>query len=859
MSAIKFDIDLIFKSLTGWIMALVNEEGIILKVNSLAVSLVGKKNKSSIEGKHWDKVYSALNPESIGFKQLIEISNQYHTIELNANGSKELFELKVDRVENTETNSNDYYLVTGRKLIAGTWEDMLYKIMEGSKKDVGKDFLISVTENIAETLKVDFVCISKVTNSSKKAKAIAFWDKDHHRPPFEYDITTTPCKNVYGTSQQKILCNLLSHYPDQSLFNEAGIESYLGTPIYYTNGKPFGVLSVMDTKPMSDNSALSYILSIFASRIGSEIEWYETQKSLRAKDVKLRSVIDAIPHPIFFKDKSGRYEGINQAFIEETQLSEEEIIGQSSIKTKPTSDKAENDQSLLSTPGKIMYETERLKKSGELKQYLMTKSTIVNESNEIDGIAGAALDITNLKKAETELKANEEKYRMLFSTANDAIFILNKDIFIDCNEKTLDMFECERNEIVGHPPYEFSPRTQPDGKLSMDKALAKIEKALKGKPQQFYWVHTKKTGTPFDAEVSLNALYVGNDLYIQAIVRDVSDKMQLAQNTEIQNKRMEEMYKFISTPEISLKEQVSNLLELATKSLGFEIGLINKIETDTYYLLDKYGLDIGFKINEPHSLADTYCTLTAKKDRLVAINEVGKSDHRNIPAYKKFKMESFIGAPYWVRGKRYGTLVFLSRKPTHNYRTIDLDFIQMLAQWVGSAIERDQFEQNLLERDALLETMLREIPVDFSVRDSNLNLVIQSDISKQIWGNIEGKPIDYSDIDVKSQKNWKDIYKRALKGEVIKGEAQLEIHGKPFTFYNIVSPVKIKDKITEVITINLDISKIKETEEKLKEQNIQLTKLNSELDRFVYSASHDLRAPLASLLGLIDLATRERN
>ncbi|MEN8251654.1 MAG: HAMP domain-containing sensor histidine kinase, partial [Bacteroidota bacterium] len=47
--------------------------------------------------------------------------------------------------------------------------------------------------------------------------------------------------------------------------------------------------------------------------------------------------------------------------------------------------------------------------------------------------------------------------------------------------------------------------------------------------------------------------------------------------------------------------------------------------------------------------------------------------------------------------------------------------------------------------------------------------------------------------------------------------------------------------------------------EKLKEQNIQLTKLNTELDRFVYSASHDLRAPLASLLGLIDLATRERN
>lgn len=38
------------------------------------------------------------------------------------------------------------------------------------------------------------------------------------------------------------------------------------------------------------------------------------------------------------------------------------------------------------------------------------------------------------------------------------------------------------------------------------------------------------------------------------------------------------------------------------------------------------------------------------------------------------------------------------------------------------------------------------------------------------------------------------------------------------------------------------------------EKNDQLQKANAELDRFVYSASHDLRAPLSSLLGLIEVA-----
>ena len=39
-------------------------------------------------------------------------------------------------------------------------------------------------------------------------------------------------------------------------------------------------------------------------------------------------------------------------------------------------------------------------------------------------------------------------------------------------------------------------------------------------------------------------------------------------------------------------------------------------------------------------------------------------------------------------------------------------------------------------------------------------------------------------------------------------------------------------------------------------KNAQLQKVNAELDRFVYSASHDLRAPLSSMLGLIELARK---
>lgn len=47
--------------------------------------------------------------------------------------------------------------------------------------------------------------------------------------------------------------------------------------------------------------------------------------------------------------------------------------------------------------------------------------------------------------------------------------------------------------------------------------------------------------------------------------------------------------------------------------------------------------------------------------------------------------------------------------------------------------------------------------------------------------------------------------------------------------------------------------------EELKRHNAELVKINNELDRFIYSSSHDLRAPLSSLLGLIQLTELERD
>jgi PAS domain S-box-containing protein len=61
-------------------------------------------------------------------------------------------------------------------------------------------------------------------------------------------------------------------------------------------------------------------------------------------------------------------------------------------------------------------------------------------------------------------------------------------------------------------------------------------------------------------------------------------------------------------------------------------------------------------------------------------------------------------------------------------------------------------------------------------------------------------------------------------------------------------PVSLDEKTISIFGVYVDITERKKVEEELKIRN-------SELDNFVYKVSHDLRAPLTSILGLVNLAT----
>ena len=68
-----------------------------------------------------------------------------------------------------------------------------------------------------------------------------------------------------------------------------------------------------------------------------------------------------------------------------------------------------------------------------------------------------------------------------------------------------------------------------------------------------------------------------------------------------------------------------------------------------------------------------------------------------------------------------------------------------------------------------------------------------------------------------------------------------------------VFPYYIGSELQYVIINGVDITELKKTQKTIVAKNQELQKLNNELDNFVYRVSHDLRGPLLSIKGLVNL------
>ena len=421
---------------------------------------------------------------------------------------------------------------------------------------------------------------------------------------------------------------------------------------------------------------------------------------------------------------------------------------------------------------------------------------------------------------ELELRESEGKFRTLFENAGDAIFIMDHTVFLDCNKRTNEIFRSTRDEIIGHSPSEFSPEHQPDGQLSAEKSATHIDAAFLGENQFFEWVHVRKDGTPFNTEVNLNRVMLRGTCYLQAIVRDITDRKLAEKNLVAALKRTIDQQAAVGTISLSPLHLYGDVQGLAASLTKISSGVLG-VERASVWLFNSTGEELqcidlfevsldrhssGFVLKR-HEYVNEFDALRNVKyidahDPLTDPRTAGYVESYLIPN----RITSMLDAVVRVSGQDLGLLCFEHVDRPHHWESDEIAFACQLA---------DQVAITMLNRDRKqAENAIRESEEKFRLIVENSHDIIYTLTAEgefmfisPSWTVLLGHPVSF----VTGQPFHHFVHPDDIPGCMVflrsvieKGQRQASIeyrvrHANGTWYWNTSSAVPIKDEAGTII------------------------------------------------------------
>lgn len=136
----------------------------------------------------------------------------------------------------------------------------------------------------------------------------------------------------------------------------------------------------------------------------------EIKKEISNHKQFLNILLDTIPNPVFYKDTKGIYQTLNDAFSKTILgIPKEEIEGKSlyELPDKIPFELAQlyekKDNELFNNPGTQFYEGKVKCADGEIRIFFFYKATVFDVNNNVIGLVGVMLDVTELKESQLQL------------------------------------------------------------------------------------------------------------------------------------------------------------------------------------------------------------------------------------------------------------------------------------------------------------------------------------------------------------------------------------------------------------------------------------------------------------------------
>ena len=267
----------------------------------------------------------------------------------------------------------------------------------------------------------------------------------------------------------------------------------------------------------------------------------KSEEKFKNLSFELEKILDTIPGSIFYKDTQNNYIRVNKYIAEAHNSSKADLEGKSifDLYTKEQAQAYWDDdlEVIRNRKPRLNIEEEWETKDG-LKWVNTSKIPYIDENEEIKGIIGISMDITEKKIAEQKLKESEAKYRGILENIKEGYFEVDlRGNFTFINNSTINLHGYSKGELLGTNYKKFVDNQTAE---KLFEAYNYVYKTGSGLDDLQYEI-IRKDGKKryFESTVYLRFDTKGNKIGFYGIVRDITDKKRSALLREKFNEQLE--------------------------------------------------------------------------------------------------------------------------------------------------------------------------------------------------------------------------------------------------------------------------------------------------------------------------------
>ncbi len=150
----------------------------------------------------------------------------------------------------------------------------------------GLKFMQLFVDTLADCFEADLVTIGELmVNKVERINVLAGVFDGKPLQGFDYEACVTPCVDVIKTSERKVfLCRVQEGYPQDEMFVEEGINSYIGFPLKNNQGEAIGLIQASWRREIEQEEAdhVMETIGLFVNRLSTELTTVHDMRILAA-------------------------------------------------------------------------------------------------------------------------------------------------------------------------------------------------------------------------------------------------------------------------------------------------------------------------------------------------------------------------------------------------------------------------------------------------------------------------------------------------------------------------------------------------------------------------------------------------